>query len=166
MKIYFVNIIKCLPGILFCFTFHFSSAQSIEREVFASSGAYSFNNSVQVEWTIGEIATEFYTNSKSMVTIGFHQTDIDYVGISDVNQESFFRIYPNPTADFLYVELAKNTNVSVRIFNLMGNEVFESSYKSTERILIQLKEFSSGMYNIVLTNDDLNQSEVHRIIKK
>lgn len=58
------------------------SAQSIERDVVASSGDYFDNGSVSLSWTLGEIATETYTAGNVILTQGFQQPGSTMQGFS------------------------------------------------------------------------------------
>ena len=59
-----------LAGAIIC------SAQSIERDVVASSGDYFEGTDISLSWTLGEIATETYDNGSNILTQGFQQTGI------------------------------------------------------------------------------------------
>ena len=52
------------------------TAQSIERDVVASSGDYFEGADISLSWTLGEIATETYTGVDNIITQGFQQPDI------------------------------------------------------------------------------------------
>jgi len=49
-------------------------AQSIERDVVASSGDHYENQNISLSWTLGEIATETYSNGNIVLTQGFQQS--------------------------------------------------------------------------------------------
>jgi hypothetical protein len=51
-------------------------SQSIERSVFASSGDYFEGANISLSWTLGEIATETFTNGNTILTQGFQQPTI------------------------------------------------------------------------------------------
>jgi len=59
-----------LVGALIC------SAQSIERDVVASSGDYYEGANISLSWTLGEIAVETYDNGSNILTQGFQQPGI------------------------------------------------------------------------------------------
>lgn len=59
-----------LAGTMFC------AAQSIERDVVASSGDYFEGADISLSWTLGEVATDTYMNGNTIVTQGFQQPDI------------------------------------------------------------------------------------------
>lgn len=65
-----ILLIVFIAGTIFC------AAQSIEREVVASSGDYFENANFSLSWTIGEIATETYTGIDNILTQGFQQPGI------------------------------------------------------------------------------------------
>jgi hypothetical protein len=49
-------------SVAFIVTAVFCSAQSIERDVVASSGDHFEGANASISWTLGEIATETYSN--------------------------------------------------------------------------------------------------------
>ncbi|MBC8488731.1 MAG: hypothetical protein H8D45_22130 [Bacteroidetes bacterium] len=49
------------------------AAQSLSPEVIASSGDYYENANASLSWTLGEIATETYSNASNILTQGFQQ---------------------------------------------------------------------------------------------
>jgi len=51
-------------------------AQSIERDVVASSGDYYEGANISLSWTLGEIAIETYDNGSNILTQGFQQPGI------------------------------------------------------------------------------------------
>ncbi|MBN2173918.1 MAG: hypothetical protein JW731_07295 [Bacteroidales bacterium] len=68
-QFFFVPILF-LAGALFC------SAQSIERQVIASSGDYFEGANISLSWTLGEIATETFTGGNLILTQGFQQPGV------------------------------------------------------------------------------------------
>ena len=65
-----ILLIVFLAGAIIC------SAQSIERNVIASSGDYYEGANLSISWTLGEIATESYIGVDNIITQGFQQPDI------------------------------------------------------------------------------------------
>lgn len=59
--------------LIFLFVPVFIYAQSVSPEVVTSSGDYYENANVSLSWTLGEIATETYTNGNVILTQGFQQ---------------------------------------------------------------------------------------------
>lgn len=62
-----------VTSIAFIATTILCNAQSIDRNVVASSGDYFEGPSSSISWTLGEIATETLTDGNFIITQGFHQ---------------------------------------------------------------------------------------------
>lgn len=65
-----ILLIVLIVGTIIC------TAQSIERDVIASSGDYFEGDNISLSWTLGEISTETYSNGSNILTQGFQQPDI------------------------------------------------------------------------------------------
>ena len=66
MKNLFTTIIGCILTLTVI-------SQSVSPEVISSSGAYYENASASLSWTLGEVATETYSNGGVTLTQGFQQ---------------------------------------------------------------------------------------------
>ena len=51
-------------------------SQSVERDVIAGSGDYFEGAGISLSWTLGELATDTYSNGNTIITQGFQQPDI------------------------------------------------------------------------------------------
>ena len=60
-------------SIVFFVTTILCHAQTIDRQVIASSGDYFEGTNSSISWTVGEIATETLTDGNYILTQGFHQ---------------------------------------------------------------------------------------------
>ena len=60
--------------------------------------------SLKSDFTLGEIAIETISSEDFMLTQGFHQPSLGIISITE-NPHSRISIYPNPTTDFLNLEL-------------------------------------------------------------
>ena len=75
-------------------------------------------------------------------------------------------IYPNPTNSILNINLSENgnefpnSNYELRIANMMGKEVYNSSYKNQ----INVSNLSSGVYIFYLINKETNQTIKQKLI--
>jgi len=79
--------------------------------------------------------------------------------------EDLIKIYPNPTDGTLYLNLNKiYTNVSVSVYNLLGQTVYSAQHDSLQHTQLNLIG-DSGMY-VVAIKDDNHLNVVKKIIKK
>lgn len=74
------------------------------------------------------------------------------VGVADI-QKPIFKIYPNPTEGKLYFVFDQPGVYNVRITDVLGREIFETSFTEQEHLL-QLPETAKGTFLILVTNEN------------
>ena len=80
------------------------NAQSISPEVVATSGEHFQNGTSQLSWTLGEVMIDTYSAGGTIVTQGFHQTQLTVTSIDESNPFSLnVNVFPNPTSQFLNI---------------------------------------------------------------
>jgi len=75
-----------------------------------------------------------------------------------------YRIYPNPSSDFINLELNNLEDVNVSIINPMGQVVFKKSITGKLIEQIDISDFLKGVYLITISGQ--NFSSIEKIIKK
>ncbi len=78
-------------------------------------------------------------------------------GISDLTSTNF-DVYPNPASKNVYISLANFTNSTLRIYDLIGNEVFHQVI-NTEVTEVPVYEFAKGMYLVKIENGNATTIE-------
>ena len=73
-----------------------------------------------------------------------------------------FNLYPNPVSDVLNIEYASNGPVQLKIFNAMGELVYEKNNTTISRLNIDISNLSSGIYTVSLRGE--NQSASRTIV--
>ncbi len=71
--------------------------------------------------------------------------------------------YPNPTADFVWIEFPSPIELEVRVYTALGRLITKSTYQDSERIKLELGEIP-GMYQVVLNYSD--RTESFKVIKE
>ena len=74
------------------------------------------------------------------------------------------QIYPNPTSSFINIKANNNSVKRVKIFNILGKEVFKISNKKDEITQIDISQFPSGLYMVQFETETSTISK--KIIKK
>uniref|UniRef100_UPI0005C762C3 T9SS type A sorting domain-containing protein n=1 Tax=Flexithrix dorotheae TaxID=70993 RepID=UPI0005C762C3 len=118
-----------------------------DKNVVANSVAY------QIEVVNPEGCGEFengrilqYTSSKSNVArIGA------VTGIEETLLENAVSIAPNPTANFIQINLNKKLSGNYSLTNLAGKEVWKGNFNSNFKI--DLREYKSGVYFLNIMTD-------------
>ena len=143
-----------------------TNAQSIERSVIASGGA-SVTSPLQIDYTIGEIATQTVSITNKIFTQGFQQPL--YVVISGNNVFPYLVIYPNPTQGIAIARfiLPAPTALTISIYNGLGQLIQSEkvNYQFGEmQYIIKATELMSGLYIIRFTTAEGSVSAV-RLLK-
>jgi PKD repeat protein len=111
-----------------------------------------------------------YKSSSSAAMIQVNVIPPNSIATSVNNQESditLYSVYPNPTSGELNVkvESATPSSVTIRIYNLIGNEVYSSFFDISKEELnktINLKHLSDGVYFVKLASGD--KVHVHKLV--
>ena len=81
-----------------------------------------------------------------------------------INQLSKINAFPNPTIDILNLKVDNQQIKSIKIYNLMGKEVFSKSTSNLELKNVNISKLSGGMYILKVKTD--KKTFTNKIIKK
>ena len=143
-------------------------AQSITPEVVASAGEHFDNGSVQLSWTLGEVAVQTYDNGSNILTEGFHQPELLITSIEEVSElDMSVNIFPNPTTEFINIEFTVNkTDMVVELFDMHGKEVSRIDVRAFQMETgISLSDVAAGGYLLRLTEENGKYVSTHQIQK-
>ncbi len=91
------------------------------------------------------------------------EKNITFVGIDNINNDNYVNIYPNPNNGRFDLELNSNQygKISIKIFNISGQEIYSKNINKNSNQLIEninLSYFKSGIYQlrIVSLNNVMN----------
>ena len=88
-----------------------TTLQAQQQEVVANGGDYFQNTNGSLQWTVGEIVTESYTNDAGNLNQGFQQTTIVITEIPErLSAEKEIIAFPNPANNIITLEFEKETN--------------------------------------------------------
>lgn len=83
-------------------------------------------------------------------------------GITDLASDKF-QVYPNPTSNNVYISVANFTNSTLRMYDLIGNEVFHQVIIN-EVTEVPVNQFAKGMYLVKIENANSNTIESKRFV--
>ncbi len=78
-------------------------------------------------------------------------------------------LYPNPSIDFLNIVLenSKLKDVKFEMFNIIGNKIsFSMDMKGTNKYKINVKEFNSGYYILVISDPATHFNKAYKFRKQ
>ena len=140
----------CLIVILITFTFSIKAQDNIN-----SSGADITSDEGSISYSIGQTVYNTNTGTNGSISEGVQQPyEISVVsGIKEKDITLSISAYPNPTTDYLTLELIEFENTNFQLININGkilqNEPIRNSYTR-----INMSNLINGLYFVkVITND-------------
>ena len=121
------------------------SGQVATPSVLASSGDYYANGNVIMDVTLGEIVVQTHTNGATIITQGFHQGALR-VSTSVENIEITTKVYTNPTTQYLIIELEKNVNAELMVYDITGKLVLKDKLIDQQRKELDFSFLTQGNY--------------------
>lgn len=149
------KILLILSGILFCFT---GISQSVEPEVYATSGGHYTGTNAQLSFTIGEPVIETVSNTNNIITQGFHQTSYDITSIKENPDLGYeISVFPNPVDNTLQVNIngtVDNSTLKIELMDITGKILTNEKIAGTIiTYQLNMKEYASGSYFLRITNE-------------
>ena len=146
-------------------------SQNLSRNTMTAQGDFSQNESVTLEWTIGETFTETVVTPNKMFTQGFQQPFLTASRLETETLEkttSEIVLYPNPVESLLYVYLksSPSTKLYINIYDVTGKLIKQATILETDtNSTLNVSELSSGVYLMKFSNADGSLIETHQILK-
>lgn len=147
------------------------NAQTISKQVIGSSGQSITNGTTTLNFTVGEPVVGL-VNNISTISQGFWAQLVNdgTLSVSSYTEaEVQIGVYPNPVVDYLKLSF-KNPSVQefdVKLIDINGrtliNKIFQNNTSNTQ---LDMTRFSSGIYVLVVTTNDINYSKSIKIIKQ
>ena len=127
----------------------------------SSSGDSYSNSNANMDFSVGEIVIETHQNNE-ILTQGFHQEILQIsTGISELDIVT--KVYPNPTSDFVIVELENDNNGEILIYDINGKLMISDKLDNERIKQFDFSKFSQGNY--LLHINIKNKQDVYKIQK-
>ena len=142
-------------------------AQSIEPQVIASAGEHFSNGNVQLSWTLGEVMIDTYDNGTNILTQGFHQTELTVTSIEETLADVRLNMYPNPTMEFLNIELGNNgSDIELQLFDMTGKLVHSDKIEAYQtKYVLPMEKVATGNYLVQMQSIDGSLNTTHKVMK-
>ena len=140
-------------------------SQSISKQVIGSAGKTQTNSNLKVSWTTGEPIVGLMTAGGNQLGNGYYPAmNISALKIEDNALDLQIKVYPNPTAQLLYVSHPDLNSFSIQITDLNGKQVYSDSINKDQPL--DISNYTQGMYLITIENKEANKKNKYKIIKK
>lgn len=91
----------------------------------------------------------YFLDDVCVTTDSAYASQYDYTGINHDNLKPTFKLYPNPFSDYLFLNNETTENFYyIKIYNMLGQEVYSNSVINEKVKQIDLTNFCSGLFNI------------------
>ena len=161
--------IKILLSLLIALWISNVDAQIASPEIVSSAGDTYQGNSMQIDWTLGELAITTIQNSSQKITQGFHQPNYTITSVNELQQEiGQIRVYPNPTSDRIEMELYFDQirDVQIQLVDLNGRLIWVKEENGSQIEQIEnIENLSNGTYFLYFLIDDKQYSQTFKIQK-
>lgn len=139
---------------------------SFSQQSHEETTTYSYDNLnrlVQVIYNDGTSYGYVYDNLGNRT-----QLDVEILGIDEEDLKNTITLYPNPTDEFLSVQMPENLiseTSEISLYDVNGRLLKSQEFKVENReIRISVENLSNGVYLLRVTNNDQNWSQL--FIKK
>jgi hypothetical protein len=163
LKTYIYNMKKIFTSfILLTASVCFSQTNTLQ--VIGSAGNTATGGNTQLNWTIGEPITNTASNTNNILTQGFNQSALLITAI-DEKQNSNITISPNPTADFVTINIEENElqNAQYLLHDINGKLILQNKItdKQTKLSFIDL---AKAIYFVEVSTNN-QKTKTFKIIK-
>lgn len=139
----------CLLG-----AFHLFS-QSSNPEVIANAGEHVEGTTVQLDWTLGELAISSLENDGLRLTEGFHQPEVTLTAVAELPADlGSLTLFPNPTADWLHLEMTfeQEQTIALELFDYQGKLLWVQEHRGSRlQEQTSLASLAAGTYFLRLS---------------
>ena len=151
--------------VLVCLLFSFIKldyCQNIDHNVIGTDGGYAENNQFTISYTIGELVTDFASDSSLNIDLsqGFQQSFIRFVSVEDYVFEVDIDVFTNPAIDFLNVSVNSiHSRLALDIYDVSGKLISHKDVNES-KFQISFSAIAAGNYLLVFSN---NQNKLKTI---
>ena len=141
--------------------------QTITKEAISSTGISTESSGYMLSWSIGELCTECIAGGNCMLTQGFYQGKLMFIGLENLHPiTNEIEIFPNPAEEYVAFKIpgeeTSGRTFNVRIMSLKGRLLYESENISPKQH-IPLSFLTAGTYIMCLREG--HQFNHYKIIK-
>ena len=140
---------------------YFLLGQITSPTLISNSGGSFTTNTIIMDFSIGELAVQTLQNNE-ILTQGFHQ-EILKIGTIINELEILTKIYPNPTSKLLFIELEKESNGDILMYDIKGKLVLQDKFQNQKIKQLEISTFRPGNY--LLHINVANKNSVFKIEK-
>lgn len=150
--------------LLACFSFIAYQAQTVTPVLVSNDGGYSSLSNGSISWSIGEPISETYNGPNQILTMGFHQPELNVSTlIKEQGNGSEILVFPNPVRDELTLNLSglRSGKYEVSLNDVSGKLIYQTECNIEENastFKLKMLEMAAGNYFIRVNNSNYNKT--------
>lgn len=134
------------------------------QENVLSSGKKASSSSGTVNYSVGLVHYEVSSGSGGSSSTGV-QLPIEVTTLSSIDQNlTTVNVYPNPTKDFISVNLNGQDHLSYRIVDILGKTLLSGNFIRSQNS-VDIRNLKSSLYFLIISNGN-KSVQTYQIIKK
>ncbi len=134
------------------------------QEVVSTQGDSYSNASGSIDYTIGEVIINTGSYGTNDITQGFHQTNWNFLGVDNHEQNFEATVYPNPLGSELYIQTENFEFLSYVLYDATGRIISENKLNSLETG-IDVSTLAPSSYSLVLRNENQENVKTFKLVK-
>ena len=147
------------------------TCQTITQDVISNGGETYEQINGSVQFNIGETIVETYSNPDSpQMYNGFEQGSYSLVGVEENRKINNLKvnIFPNPTQDDFVIKLDFDhyDNFYFSVTDNVGKIISGPLKISNISTRVNLSNYERGLYQLIVTNEDLQYQKAFKILKQ
>ena len=149
-----------------------AAAQENFASVISAAGGVDKSTNFELEWTLGEVATETITSVNSLYTQGFHQPVLSAEKMmlkpGATTAIKHITIFPNPASGILNIQLGFSSDVPlfVILYDIYGQQLLEKENPAGSTLIqLNLSKYAHGTYLLKIRNLSGSDFSEYKIIK-
>jgi len=134
------------------------------QEVLSTQGDSYSNASGSIDFTLGEVVIVTGIDGNNDLTQVFHQTNWNFLGVDNHEQNFEATVYPNPMGTELYIQTENFEFMSYVLYDATGRIVAENKLNALQTG-IDVSTFAPSSYSLVLQDENQNKIKTFKLIK-
>ncbi|TVQ50782.1 MAG: T9SS C-terminal target domain-containing protein [Saprospirales bacterium] len=102
-----------------------------------------------------ELRMEYLDNQGQRIFFGEPPTSLNEILNTDID----WRVYPNPTSDYISLEFSQTVSGSLIIYNNLGKRILSKSLYNTANVLIDVSSLAAGQYFLEVIDNKVRLQE-------
>ena len=143
------------------------SQTAIEKSSIDSGGATVSSGSLSMVYTLGEVAVQEMTIGNIHISEGFICAEKqNTLGIENHKLLEGITLFPNPATDYVNFNFTSIANYEILIFDFSGKQIFRTVSKQADQIRLPLKQYSPGVYLVMIKNNEKKLYNSYKLVKE